>query len=65
MSAFEPFETFELPSVLVDQSILGEDIDKLQMVPLSSCVVIVVMCRRNLDTACPKLSIDHLIGYNF
>ena len=60
--AFEPLHAFELPSVLVDQSVLGEEVDELQLVPLSACVIVVVVGRSDLDATSPELAVDHLVS---
>lgn len=64
MSAFESFQAFEFASVFVDVTVLGEDIDELQIVPLSSCVVVLIMGWSDLDATCSKLTIYHLISYH-
>lgn len=65
VSAFESFKTFELASIFIDVTIFSENINKFEIIPLSSCIVVVIMCRSNFHATCAKFSINHLISDDF
>ena len=65
MPALEPLESLELPPILIDVSVFRENVDKLQVVALPGCVVVVVVGRCDFDASRPELPIYHLISDYF